>query len=138
LRLFFSIFSNTTFWTYVVYDFDGSIACDLYWLKEKTNNRKRTPVKEKQGELEFTLERYPCINKNFWWSRFFLIRFDCRKIWKMDQNEVTKHFSVGNTFRQASTMQMTWIRPSGGLRFGGALYKIFGGPLSYVEHVKIF
>jgi len=37
----------------------------------------------------------------------------------MDQNEVTKHFSVGNTFRQATMharifcicCAMTWIRP---------------------------
>jgi len=43
----------------------------------------------------------------------------CREIWKVDQNKVTKHFSVGNTFRRA-TMQaqifciccaITWIRP---------------------------
>jgi len=26
LRLFFSIFSKTTFWTYVVYDLDGRVA----------------------------------------------------------------------------------------------------------------
>jgi len=37
----------------------------------------------------------------------------------MDQNEVTKHFSVGNTFRQGNNARssfciccaMTWIRP---------------------------
>jgi len=45
----------------------------------------------------FTLERYPCINKNFWWSLFFLISLGCRKIWKNVQNETTKRFSVGNT-----------------------------------------
>jgi len=39
--------------------------------------------KEELGELEFYF-----INKNFWWFRFFLIRLCCRKIWKMDQNEV--------------------------------------------------
>jgi len=35
---------------------------------------------------DFTLERYPCINKNFWMSRFFLIHLGCRETWKMDQN----------------------------------------------------
>jgi len=47
------------------------------------------------------------MNKNFWWSPFFLIRLGCRKIWKIEHNEVTKHFSVGNTFRQ-ETMH-AWV-----------------------------
>jgi len=75
-----------------------------------------------KGNLEnwnFTLERYSCINKNFWWSCFFLIRLGCREIWKMDQNEVTKLLSVGNIFLQATMhtrifcicYAMTWIRP---------------------------
>jgi len=35
----------------------------------------------------FTLERYPCINKNFWFSRFFLICLGCQEILKNVQNE---------------------------------------------------
>jgi len=54
-------------------------------------------IKGELGELQIYFRKIPCINKNFWWSRFFF----CWEIWKMDQNEVTKHFSVGNTFRQA-------------------------------------
>jgi len=60
----------------------------IYWIKGEL------------GEMEF----YFRINKIFWRSRFFLIRLGCRETWKMDQNEVTKHFSVGNTFRQATMM----------------------------------
>jgi len=56
-------------------------------------------LKGKLGELEFYFRKVLCINKNFWWSLFFLIRLGCREIRKMDQNEVTKHFLVGNTFR---------------------------------------
>jgi len=41
--------------------------------------------------IQIFLERYPCVNKNLWWSRFFLIRLDCRDIPKNFQNETTKH-----------------------------------------------
>jgi len=64
------------------------------------------------------LERYSCMNKDFWWFRFFLIRLSCREIWNV-QNETTKLFSVGNTFHQATMharifcicCAVTWIRP---------------------------
>jgi len=45
------------------------------------------------GELEFYFRKMTFSNKNLWWSLFFLIRLGCREIWKMDQTEVTKHFS---------------------------------------------
>jgi len=54
-------------------------------------------IKGELGEFRFTLERYPCINKYFWWFQFFLIRLGCRDIWKNVQSETTKRFSLGNT-----------------------------------------
>jgi len=30
-----------------------------------------TFLKQNKGLSSFTLERFPCINKNFWWFRFF-------------------------------------------------------------------
>jgi len=49
------------------------------------------------------------MNKNFWWFRFFLIRLGCREIFKNVQNETTKLFSVGNTFRQAAMQARTFV-----------------------------
>jgi len=40
-------------------------------------------LKGELGELQFYFRKMPCINKNVLWSRFFLIRLDCREIcWK--------------------------------------------------------
>jgi len=36
-------------------------------------NTKINILKQNKGLFSFTLEIYPCINKNFWWFRFFLI-----------------------------------------------------------------
>jgi len=49
-------------------------------------------------------------------------------------------FVILNAFqvRNADYLNYGWCVCSGGLRFGGSLCKIFGGPLSYVEYAKIF
>jgi len=54
------------------------------------------PLKGSWKNYRFTSKRYLCINKNFWWFRFFQIRLTCWEIWKNVQNETTKPFSVGN------------------------------------------
>jgi len=52
-----------------------------FLLHENLTMRKII-IKGELGEFycRFTLERYPYINKNFWWFRFFLIRLGCREI----------------------------------------------------------
>jgi len=37
-------------------------------------------LKGNKENWSFTLESYPCINNNFWWSRFFLVRHGCQEI----------------------------------------------------------
>jgi len=84
-------------------------------------------IAELKGNYEnnrFTSEKYPCINKNLWWFRFFLFRLGCWEILKKVQNETTKLFSLGNTrfYRNGATTgfciccAMTWIRPTVKLR----------------------
>jgi len=46
----------------------------------------------------FTLKRYQCINKNFWWFRFLSNSLaEVAEILKNVQNKTTKRFTVGNT-----------------------------------------
>jgi len=37
-------------------------------------------LKENLENYRFTLERYPCSNKNYWWFQFFLVCLGCREI----------------------------------------------------------
>jgi len=69
----------------------------LFWTSPNFKRNNETS--------RFTLERYPCINKIFRWSRFFLNSPWLPRNSKNIQNETTKLFSVGNTNINISTNQ---------------------------------
>jgi len=59
-------------------------------------------IKGELGELEFYFRKIPLHQQ-----KFLVVSILSNSPWlprnlKMDQNEVTKHFSIGNTFCQAS------------------------------------
>jgi len=70
-------------------------------------------IKRELGVIQIYFRRYPCINKNFWWSRFFLNCLDCQEIWKIPK---IKLFLVGNT--NINTWSGLWsLERSRSLRF---------------------
>jgi len=61
-------------------------------------------LKEELGVLEFYFRKIPLHQQKFFVFRGLGFSNSpwLPRIWKMDQNEVSKHFSVGNTFCQAT------------------------------------
>jgi len=88
-------------------------------LDSRSNRDKVLPLsRDHCKRCYFSLalcQSFPFQNKKLirilsWFNSSELIRLGCREIWKMDQNEVTKHFSVGNSFLQATMhARIFWI-----------------------------
>jgi len=50
------------------------------------------------ANYRFTLERHPCINKNFCWFQFSLIRLVAEKFEKMSKMKLLSSFQLATLF----------------------------------------